>query len=130
MNCLVRLGNCFLRFALMYQPSCLLPCCQGKPGELANKLLSKPQKQFILSLGISIMYQFCSRLRDTRGGTPWASGGSWASPRRGSWPASSSSTSSSDDAQDSISPTESRNSRIHATSDKPLCVTVEIKNQK
>ena len=36
----------------MNQPSCLLPCCQGKPGELAKKnLLSKPQKQFILSLG-------------------------------------------------------------------------------
>ena len=39
----------------MYQPSCLLPCCQGKPGELAKKkLLSKPQKQFILSLGIVV----------------------------------------------------------------------------
>ena len=37
MNCLVRFGNCFLRVALMYQPSCLLPCCQGKPGELAKK---------------------------------------------------------------------------------------------
>ena len=35
----------------MYQPSCLLRCCQGKPGELAKKLLSKPQKQFILYLG-------------------------------------------------------------------------------
>ena len=35
----------------MYRPSCLLLCCQGKPGELAKKLLSKPQKQFILSLG-------------------------------------------------------------------------------
>ena len=43
----------FLRVALMYQPSCLLPCCQGKQGELAKKQLSKPQKQFILSLGIS-----------------------------------------------------------------------------
>ena len=32
MNCRVRFGNCFLRVALMYQPSCLLPCCQGKPG--------------------------------------------------------------------------------------------------
>ena len=51
MNCLVRLGNCFLRVALMYQLSCLLSCCQAKPGELAKKLLSKPQKQFILSLG-------------------------------------------------------------------------------
>ena len=30
-----------------------LPCCQGKPGELAKKLSSKPQKQFILSLGTS-----------------------------------------------------------------------------
>ena len=38
----------------MYQPSCLLPCCQGKPGELAKKLLSKPQKRFILSLRIPI----------------------------------------------------------------------------
>ena len=56
MNCLVRFGNCFLRVALMYQPSCLLPCCQGKPGELAKKLLSKPQKQFILSLGTFIPF--------------------------------------------------------------------------
>ena len=51
MNCLVRFGNCFLRVALMYQPSCLQPCCQGKPGNLQKKLLSKPRKQFILSLG-------------------------------------------------------------------------------
>ena len=35
-NCLVRFGNCFLRVALMYQPSCLLTCCQGKPGKLAK----------------------------------------------------------------------------------------------
>ena len=55
MNCTVRFENCFLRVALMYQPSSLLPCCQGKPGELAKKLLSKPQKQFILSLGISYL---------------------------------------------------------------------------
>ena len=37
MSCLVRFGNCFLRVALMYQPRCLLPCCQGKPGEFAKK---------------------------------------------------------------------------------------------
>ena len=55
MNCSVRFGNCFLRVALMYQPCCLLPCCQGEAGELAKKLLSKPQKQFILSLGNYLM---------------------------------------------------------------------------
>ena len=54
MNCLVRLGNCFLRLALMYQPSCLLPCCQGKTWNLPKKLLSKPQKHFILSLSRSL----------------------------------------------------------------------------
>ena len=53
MNCSGGYANCFLRVALMYQPSCLLPCCQGKPGELAKKVLSKPQKQFILPLGRS-----------------------------------------------------------------------------
>ena len=47
-NCLVRCT----RVALMYQPSCLLPCCQGKLGELTKKQLSKSQKQFVLSLGI------------------------------------------------------------------------------
>ena len=35
----------------MCQPSCPLRSCQGKPGEHAKKLSSKPQKQFILSLG-------------------------------------------------------------------------------
>ena len=52
MNCRVRFGNCFLRAPLMYQPCCLVPGCQGKLGELRKKQLTKPQKQFILSLGI------------------------------------------------------------------------------
>ena len=51
MNCCVRFGNCFLRVPLMYQPCCLVPGCQGKLGELRKKQLTKPQKQFILSLG-------------------------------------------------------------------------------
>ena len=44
MNCLVRLGNCFLRVVLMYQPSCLLPCCQDKPRELAKKTVIQPSE--------------------------------------------------------------------------------------
>ena len=32
-NCGVGLVNCFFRVPLMYQPCCLLPCCQGKLGE-------------------------------------------------------------------------------------------------
>ena len=51
MNCWVRFGNCFLRVPLMYQPCCLVPGCQGKLGELRKNQLTKPQKQFILSLG-------------------------------------------------------------------------------
>ena len=40
MNCSGGYANCFVRVTLMYQPSCLLPCCQGKPGELAKKQLA------------------------------------------------------------------------------------------
>ena len=36
-NCGVGLVNCFFRVSLMYQPCCLLPCCQGKLGELTKK---------------------------------------------------------------------------------------------
>ena len=39
----------------MYQPCCLMPGCQGKLGELRKKQLTKPQKQFILSLCIYIL---------------------------------------------------------------------------
>ena len=35
----VRFGNCFLRVPLMYQPCCLVPCCQGKLGELTKNSL-------------------------------------------------------------------------------------------
>ena len=30
-----RFGDCFLRVQLMYQPCCLVPCCQSKLGELS-----------------------------------------------------------------------------------------------
>ena len=40
MNCSGGNANCFLRVALICQPSCLLPYCQGKPGELAKKQLA------------------------------------------------------------------------------------------
>ena len=33
-NCAARFGICFLRVSLIYQPCCLVPCCQGKLGEL------------------------------------------------------------------------------------------------
>ena len=36
MSCTVRFGNRFLRVPLMYQPCCLVPCCQGKLGELTK----------------------------------------------------------------------------------------------
>ena len=36
-NCRVGLVNCFFRVPLLYQPCCLLPCCQGKLGELTKK---------------------------------------------------------------------------------------------
>ena len=36
MNCTARFGNCFLRIVLMYQPPCLVPCCQGKLGKLTK----------------------------------------------------------------------------------------------
>ena len=36
MNCRVRLGNCFLRVALTYQPSCLLPCKKNCYPNLRN----------------------------------------------------------------------------------------------
>ena len=40
MNCTARSGNCFLRVPLlMYQPCCLVPCCQGKLGELTKNSL-------------------------------------------------------------------------------------------
>ena len=51
MNCRVRFGNCFLIAPQMYQPCCLVPGCHSKLGELRKKQLTKPQKQFILSLG-------------------------------------------------------------------------------
>ena len=37
MPCTVGFVNSFLRVPLMYQPCCLLPCCQGKVGELPEK---------------------------------------------------------------------------------------------
>ena len=62
MNCLVRLGNCFLRVALMYQPSCLLPCCQGKPGELAkNCYLNLRNSSFCLLVFLSVTQILISR---------------------------------------------------------------------
>ena len=48
MNCGVGLVNCFIRVPLMYQPCCLLPCCQGKLGKLTKKQFTKPTPQFIL----------------------------------------------------------------------------------
>ena len=69
MNCLGRFGNCFLGVELMYQPSCLLLCCQGKPGELAEELLSKPQKQFILSLGK--LFTSAGMYQDTKWTAQW-----------------------------------------------------------
>ena len=51
MNYWVRFGNCFLRVPMMYQPCCLVPGCLGKLWELRKNQLTKPQKQFILSLG-------------------------------------------------------------------------------
>ena len=53
-NCGVGLVNCFFRVSLMYQPCCLLPCCQGKLGELTKKQFTKPTPQFILGRSISI----------------------------------------------------------------------------
>ena len=44
----------------MYQPCCLVPGCQGKLGELRKKQLTKPQKQFILSLGMQFGIQATS----------------------------------------------------------------------
>ena len=35
----VRFKNCFLRVPLMYQPCCLVPCCQDKLGELTKNSL-------------------------------------------------------------------------------------------
>ena len=51
-NCGVGLVNCFFRVPLMYQPCCLLPCCQGKLGELTKKQFTKPTPQFILGRSI------------------------------------------------------------------------------
>ena len=50
MDCTVRFGNCFLSATLMYQPCCLVPCCQGELGELTKKQFTKPTAQLILSL--------------------------------------------------------------------------------
>ena len=47
-----RFGDCFLRVPLMYQPCCLVPCCQGRLGEIAK--LTKSSVHFILSLGIQV----------------------------------------------------------------------------
>ena len=44
MNCSGGYANCFLRVALMYQPSCLLPCCQGKPGGTCKKTVIQTSK--------------------------------------------------------------------------------------
>ena len=52
-NCGVGLVNCFFRVPLMYQPCCLLPCCQGKLGELTKKQFTKPTPQFILGRSIA-----------------------------------------------------------------------------
>ena len=52
-NCGVGLVNCFFRVSLMYQPCCLLPCCQSKLGELAKKQFTKPTPQFILGRSIT-----------------------------------------------------------------------------
>ena len=70
MNCLVRFGNCFLRVALMYQPSCLLPCCQGKPRELAKifypNLRNSPFCVLIFQLIVSkTFYPVCVSLIKT-----------------------------------------------------------------
>ena len=56
MNCRVKFGNFFLRAPLMYQSCCLVPAgCQGKLGKLRKNQLTKPHKQFILSLGRSFL---------------------------------------------------------------------------
>ena len=53
MNCTLKFGNCYLRVPLLYQPCCLVPCCQGKLGEFAKKFMI-PTVQFILSLSANI----------------------------------------------------------------------------
>ena len=47
--CTIGFIKIFLRSPLVYQPCCLVPCCQGKLGELAPKQLSKPTVLFILT---------------------------------------------------------------------------------
>ena len=42
--------NNFLRVSLVYQPCCLLPCCQGKVGELSDKSVRNLYVRGILSL--------------------------------------------------------------------------------
>ena len=53
MNFTVRFGNSFLRVPLMYQPSCLVPCHQGKLGKLSKISLQHLQcSSFCLSVMI------------------------------------------------------------------------------
>merc|ERR1712088_108259 len=54
----VRFGNCFLRVPLMYQPCCLVPCCQGKLGELANNSL-----QNLLYTSFCLLVKYLRRMR-------------------------------------------------------------------
>ena len=37
-HCKMKFRDCYIRVLLLYQPCCLVPCSQGKLGELAKKV--------------------------------------------------------------------------------------------
>ena len=82
MSCAVTYGDCFLRVSLMFQPYYLVPCCQGKLGELATNRFQNLlcTVQFILSLSNG---SFINRRRTrsrwwTCPPTSWWCSGRWA----------------------------------------------------
>ena len=61
--------NVVKTFPIVYQPCCLVPCCQGKLGRVnLQKQLTKPTVQFILSLStlsITLVGRYQNVLRES-----------------------------------------------------------------
>ena len=62
-GCTVAVGfvNSFLRVRLMYQPCCLVPCCQGKPGGISKKVYLTSQYSSCCSISCEYFnaYKLC-----------------------------------------------------------------------
>ena len=58
MNSTGTFQNCFLSGPSMYQPTCLVPCCQGKPGELeTHSLQNLLYSSFCLLVQINTIFK-------------------------------------------------------------------------